>query len=64
MEKSLSYKVDKLFCISTRLCAVLIFLNAFTSIPLFIVYMPCDVRHYGDNFNTYHDVLNEIDTYV
>ena len=26
--------------------------------------MPCDVRHYGDNFNTYHDVLNEIDTYV
>lgn len=53
-------RVDIVKCISNRLCAVVIHVNADCTLLLFYVYMPCDDRTEGVNVDIFRSVLDEI----
>ena len=58
--RCMTYRVAPVEYSSTRICAVIVYLDNDDFFLLICVYMPCDDRRRGHNLNEFIDILNDI----
>ena len=58
--RCMTYRVAPVEYSSTRICAVIVYLDNDEFFLLICVYMPCDDRRRGHNLNEFIDILNDI----